>query len=430
MVMHKWLNIDTYWDIDVRDPAETEAEQHTRVPPRPAPEAKINSYPNELKQKFPLIDPTGKPYRSRLHDPRMEDLSVRTLLEQLVIELRATVGQPWGRAQGLIDQITSISAKLQESVSTDPLQIVEAQLEFGCVYWRTRQLSWAFEMFEKCARAFHGADLHAEAVARWMAGYALFQMPNPDVDRAVVFWQAGWQHFAQCAQENRRPKTEMRWYQQRADLMLTDLQNALAQGGFVVPAAPPAPDASPAHSPANGGSAPAPEPTPSPLNEFSEKAMLRFKGIAIYEAVSARPSGGPLTSQTEELAATDYLYIESYPYCFLSLKKRPVINLDLGGPEPKHLLVKVIGASMDRSQPHPINEGDYALTRVNPNPPNGAVVVAEIEEPQSGEYLAIVKRKEDDGLYSDSSTKREVVNLRRVRRYIGEVIAIGKRQSA
>ena len=124
---YKWLNCDTYWDINVEGDDETDqipsrSEYITNDP---------SKYPPELIIKYPLTSLSGKPRGSRLHDPNEHNLKVRTVIEQLVDQLRKEIqNKNLADARAHITQIEIVCSGLQKSnTTTDRLQITEARLE-------------------------------------------------------------------------------------------------------------------------------------------------------------------------------------------------------------------------------------------------------------------------------------------------------------
>ncbi len=87
--------------------------------------------------------------------------------------------------------------------------------------------------------------------------------------------------------------------------------------------------------------------------------------------------------------------------------------------------VRVKGDSMNRAKPCPIEDGDYVLVRVNPQPQDNLIVAARLvgSKPDSP---ATIKRKRPDVLKSESSTGLRDIDITGVARFVGEVIAVAK----
>lgn len=158
-------------------------------------------------------------------------------------------------------------------------------------------------------------------------------------------------------------------------------------------------------------------------NEPLQEAWLRLLNLNVYTSIEAHPAGGLVNEQSPDSAEIDRVYLRGQPYHLINLRKSRVIPFN---PADKFGFVRVKGASMDQAKPYPINEGDYVLLRVNPNPDNGQIVAAIFETNQAQETRATLKRKKADGLHSESSHPYTIVSLDEVKRFVGEVIAVAK----
>ncbi len=411
----RWLNCDTYWDISESDPADSTSGV---IPPRNG--SRQTGYPKQLKEKYPLTLLSGRPRQSRLRDLREDDLAIRTPLEQLILQLRTDVFTRSNLfAQTRMQFIEDFCSPLQANPSADRLQLTEARLEFGRAYALLNEIDSAIAALEQCVNDFHGNDLHNEAITLWMLG-CVELIANDNPKNGLVAWQRAWEIFADYAKDNRRPKAEINWYNARAQIMFTDLQNAIA----FAQVSPAPPSATP--EPPTPAAAATPKPQPSPVKKPAENHWLRFKQLDVYESIRANPKGGVVSKKPGGFVEVNRVWIENREYRLESATARRVITIN---PDPKmgYSFIRVEGDSMIEAIPSSIEEGDYVLVWITPEPGNEKNVVAVYHDPQTDDVTGAVKLKRSDGLHSKNSAKNyPVVPLERVKSYLGEVIAIAK----
>ncbi|MGQ0601087.1 MAG: LexA family protein [Anaerolineales bacterium] len=263
---YKWLNIDTYWEAATQIPAVLEPNSLSQQAVQAkadicrglSPSQKLETYPQALIHNFPLTHPLGSTARrSRLRDLLEPDLCVQTTLEQLVGQMRQDMAAgAWGEARARMSQIESICVSLQTNSTTrvaDPCVLGEVRLEFGLAYRVMGENAQALENFLKAIKTFLGSDWHAEAVARWLAGYIQLETPRQMLNDGIVNWRRSWEIFAHYTAENKRPKPERDWYTQRTQWMAQDLQQAIENEGIAkTPNAFRSPESQPPPKPASG----------------------------------------------------------------------------------------------------------------------------------------------------------------------------------
>jgi hypothetical protein len=228
----KWLSIDSYRKSVVVDPCALPLPD----PPLTKPPAAGFGYDPELLRQFPLTDQAGHPRRSRLHDPQQTDWQQPSLLEALVDGLHNLAAQSkWSEARAQMEQITRLCAALpRHNPTTDCLQQAEVRLEFALAFRTLGERAQALNLILTCLKDYQrGADPHAEALTRWIAGYFYLEVPQTYLSEGLAHWQTSWSLFARFAGDpNQHNKAEAQWYQRRAALMLTDLNQALQQGSI------------------------------------------------------------------------------------------------------------------------------------------------------------------------------------------------------
>lgn len=291
----KWLNVDAYRKTGVVDPAALP----DLDPPAVAPPAGSAAYDPALLRLYPLTDQAGHPRRSRLRDPQQPDWRELSLLETLVAGLHDLAAQGnWREVRAQMDQISRLRAALpRPNPTADCLLQAEVHLEFALAYRKLGERAQALELSLACLKEYQrGADPHAEALARWIAGYFCLELPQTHLAEGLAHWQAGWSAFARLgADPNQHNKTEAFWYQRRADLMRADLNQALQFGGIRARAAPPdaapPPDASPPPAadpaPKSEREAPATEKAAAPKRE--PPAAFEYVGAGAHFAWGAVP---------------------------------------------------------------------------------------------------------------------------------------------
>lgn len=403
---HRWLNIDTYWASPAADPADSGSA--ATIPSSLGLPKPVRDYPEELKRKYPLVDQSGQPRRSRLHDSSEPDLSKLTIVEQLFEQLDGELNRRnWAEARAKIIQIESICLSLpKNNPDIDPLQIIEARLGFGLAYYKMGESAKALEHFELCAKTF-GADIHAEAIARWIAGYVQLETPQLYLNEGLVNWQRSWQIFAQAVSEgNRHPKSQVEWYDRRAKLMLEDLQEALAHGGIQAkqgtddspgstatprtepPPQPPTPDADPVPSsppPRSNG----PRPAPKPSMKRAPAAVLSVLPIVHSELHAG--AAGVVLDEIEEYATTEEVSLKGVLHVFHRFDGTSA-PLELK-PGYQYRVMKVEGDSMNQI----VAPGEYVVLALpgdvplEPEPGDIVAVEISVEESDEPDTLATLK---------------------------------------
>lgn len=398
------------------------------------------TFPKKIGEYYPLLN-----RRSDLRDEGLEtDLEKRTLMEQLVAQMKDDLERKdHGAARGKIAQLDKVCETINK-----PRQTAEAKIEVAIVLYEMLEYDHALEYLGQSLMSYRGADSHAEAITRWIIGRIQWENPAT-THNAMVNWRKCYEMFASVKTEKRAEQVAIlaaQWYQLRAKEMDLNLQNAIQHGYPVAPtivndrhtadtatAGDTASQASTAPTPPHNHGNGSTESSTSADNadiladELLNSAVLRFQSLPVYESIPADPAGGIVFEKSDGgftiYAEADRLHINDQGFYLLGVRKEKVVALNHAY---QHRLVRVIHNSMNRAAPHHINEGDYVLLRQNSDPDDGKIVAAVIIDRDTGKYLSALKRKRQDGLYSESTEKHDVVPVSNVGHYVGEVIAIAK----
>jgi hypothetical protein len=164
-----------------------------------------------------------------------------------------------------------------------------------------------------------------------------------------------------------------------------------------------------------------PTSTSSGVSSRWNKARLIFR---VYDVGHASKVGkftldDPIDSKVE----IDQVVIEDRPYYLYNCRGGTEIQLTSNGD---YRWVKVVGESMNKAVPMPIEPDDYVLVDVNLPPDKGLIVFASLRNPPtSAERAGIIKRYSSKGFISESTLTIEPIPLKEadVR---GVIIAVAK----
>jgi hypothetical protein len=173
-------------------------------------------------------------------------------------------------------------------------------------------------------------------------------------------------------------------------------------------------------------------PRPSPV-----AAWLQLANVPVCESIAADPWGTSEARVRESQQGSltfPWVYFDleagegkQKRYTLRGFKNAGMVRLVNG---EKYAFMRVTGDSMNAASPYPIFPGDWVLVRRTDKPADYKIVAANVQDPNTGDYQATLKRKLADGLHSESHTDYVVVPLARVANYIGEVIAIAKPEAS
>jgi len=245
------------------------------------------------------------------------------------------------------------------------LEQAECTLECGLACYRMGDLMQAAKFLEESLPLFDGNE-HYVAVALWMLGGVLWELPDPP-DRAVATWSQCKSLFEKL-QRRSGQKTQRDWYLEKAALVRQALEDMLSRETPPPPGKPPK------------------QPSGSP-DEKQEPAAANSLLLQLFRVVDRVPAGGfgPVGYGPYTIGdiLVDRVIINNETYRLVNLKDQA---RQLRLPPNRYVVVKVYGDSMNKPGkllPEAIDDGDYVLLVEQDTADDSDIVAAEIQEEDS-----------------------------------------------
>ncbi len=325
---------------------------------------------------------------------KYEGSQIPFAVQESVKGMRAALKKKKGQPQVLqyLEGIVALTESFPPSAGK-----AEAYLECGYAAYQINDLDGAVELLIQAVDEYGLHDRrHGQAVAQWMLGCVFWDYGDRESD-AILAWQNSLDNFNVLSLSRGILETEAKWYAIQVRKMRKAIKAELKLAGPIkvkMPPSPPPPPPEPEPAAPRAAKTPPPHEEPPPPVEEEEPILFEdfFQIAPIVDEINAG-TFQPLTRASVEYVQTQQVLIDGRPHSAYSLVLgEPVPNLKY---DEEHVVMRVVGDSMDQAEGIGIAEDDYVLLRKTAQPNSGSIVAAEIDSVDTSATLKRYTRKNE-----------------------------------
>jgi tetratricopeptide (TPR) repeat protein len=313
-----------------------------------------------------------------------------------VLKMREAVSRDPANAWVPLDRLYAMSRQIN-----DDLEAGETLVECGYAVYKLQNPRRALQLFQEANRRYNSYS-HQIAVVYWIIGSIYLELGQQS--KALQAWRRSATRFDQLASQRlTRASSETKWYREVLQKLNASIEFAVEhEMDILAPAAAETQVA--ATSAANPGKVEAVaqenDATESVATLQEAQPIITYSGDLLEALpVLAEIPAGPWKQTRGDRniigqVTIDQVLINNEPHIVKNLRGGHIISL---ASIEKHVVIKIVGDSMNASHPTPIEDGDYVLLRRQNTAQAGDIVVAKIFDKITSSPLTTIKRFLIDG---------------------------------